>query len=118
MESFAMELLNNPHAYPQLLIALDFALGPSTEIVIAGLNPESAQAMVRSIYRRFLPNKVVAFHPAGEAGREIEALVPFLKEQTALEGRPTVYLCRNYVCNLPATTVEKLEELLEGSDGV
>ncbi len=114
MRSFADQIAQNPSAYPQLLIALDFALGPSNEIVIAGSPQDPAtQAMIRTVYDSFLPNKVVALHPPGKEGQAIEALVPFLKEQVALEGKPTAYVCQNYTCNLPISDVEALKNLLK-----
>jgi len=59
-EAFAGQIQANPFAYPQLLIALDFAAGPSKEIVLAG-DPDAAQSrqMLEALYSRFLPNKVV-----------------------------------------------------------
>jgi hypothetical protein len=44
---------------------MDFALGPSKEIVIAGeIGSKDTMEMINSVYKRFIPNKVVAFHPA------------------------------------------------------
>ncbi len=112
-DSFSAELRQNPPAYTQSLIALDFALGPSKEIVIAGPAADPAtQEMIRAVYSAFLPNKVVALHPPGRAGQAIEALVPFLKEQVALEGKGTVYVCQNYTCDLPTSDLQKLRDLL------
>ena len=116
MENFSGQVGQNPAAYPQLLTALDFALGPSSEIVLAGTADDPViRQMIQPIYRQFLPNKVVALHPPGEAGRAIEGLVPFLEGQGMVDGRPAAYLCRNYTCDLPTTIVEELKKLLEES---
>ena len=97
-----------------MLIALDFALGPSREIVIAGDEGDSKMGeIIREVFGRFLPNKVVLLRPTkGESRRKIEALSPFIKSQLPLNGRPTVYVCKNYVCDLPVTEVGKLRDLL------
>lgn len=110
---FAGQVTQTPSAYPQLLVALDFALGPSYEIVIAG-QPQApdTQAMLREVRRAFLPNKVVVLHPSGRAGEAVEALVPFVKGQVAMGGRATAYVCQNYACRLPTTEVHQLKELL------
>jgi uncharacterized protein YyaL (SSP411 family) len=34
--------------------------------------------------------------------------VPLLHDRVALDGRPTAYVCRDFVCALPVTTVEAL----------
>ncbi len=112
-ETFAGQVAMNPSAYPQLLIALDFALGPSAEIVIAGPadSPET-EAMVQAVFKPFLPNKVVAFHPTDESARQIETLVPFIQGLTAKEAQATAYLCRNYACDLPTTDLAQFQSQL------
>ncbi len=104
-----------PSGFTQMLMAFDFALGPSREIVIAGdLNDTKAQEMIRLVFSRFLPNQAVLFHPlTPEVARQIEALSPFLKAQLPLEGRATAYVCENYICKLPVTGTEALEKLLD-----
>jgi len=112
-KGFSEEISQHPSAYPQLLQAFDFALGPSYEIVIAGASADPVtQEMIRAVYQRFLPNKVVALHPPGKEGAAIEILIPFLKEQKALHGKPTAYVCQNYACDLPITDLEELRRNL------
>lgn len=112
--TFSAQIRQNPEAYVQMLIALDFALGPSREIVIAGEEsaPET-QAFLKTLYSRFIPNKVVALHPEdSQSQAAVEALVPFIKNQLPLAGKPTAYVCKNYVCQFPTTEFSKFEELL------
>src|SRR3989338_339215 len=113
-KTFSNEISQMPNAYPQMLIAFDFALGPSKEIVIAGdINAKETSETLRSIYKRFIPNKVLAFRPAEEKeAEEVFGLIPFLKEQPPLDRKTTVYVCENYGCELPTTDINKVEELL------
>lgn len=114
LDAFSAEVDRFPSGYSQMLIALDFAIGPSGEIVIAGGAEESGtQEMIRVVYSRFLPNKVVALHPTeGTMAKKIEALSPFIKDQIALGGQPTAYVCENYICAFPTTEVSQLKRLL------
>ncbi|MBI3088150.1 MAG: thioredoxin domain-containing protein [Candidatus Omnitrophica bacterium] len=113
-QTFSGQVSQAPHAFPQFLIALDFWLGPSQEIVIAG-DPASAgtQAMLRAVHGRFLPRAVLALQPADETSAKIEALIPFIKTQRPLQGQTTAYVCENYICNLPTTDLAKLAALLD-----
>ena len=115
LDAFSADLDKFPSGFPQMLMALDFALGPSREIVIAGEKTDAkTQAMVQEVYSRFLPNKVVGFHPlGGKDAKKIEALSPFMENQKALDGKPTAYVCKNYICDFPTTEISKLKELLE-----
>ena len=98
-----------PSASTYLLSALDFVLGPSLEIVLAGDPPS---ALRREIFSRFVPNKVVLHRPAGDAP-PITKIAAFTAEQRPLGGKPTAYVCTNYMCKLPTTDPAKLNILLK-----
>ncbi len=113
--TYSSALNQNPEAFPQMLIALDFALGPSREIVIAGTKEsKEVKEFLHLIYAKFLPNKVVALHPEeGKAAKEVEALIPFIEDQVMQAAKPTVYVCQNHVCKQPVTSPGELEKLLQ-----
>jgi uncharacterized protein YyaL (SSP411 family) len=116
LDGVAGALERAPLAYPQLLIAVDFALGPTTEIVIAG-DPSApgTQEMIRAVQERFLPRAVTVLHPDGPAGAAIEALAPYVQAQRMQGGEPTAYVCEHHVCRLPVTDVPALEAQLEAA---
>ena len=66
---------------------------------------ERTRAFLRSIFERYLPNKVVACGLNGD--------VYLLKERPQLDGATTVYVCENYVCQKPVSTVEELASVLQ-----
>jgi uncharacterized protein YyaL (SSP411 family) len=113
LQTFSGHVGRSPSAFPQLLTALDFWLGPSQEIVIAG-NPASSDTreMVRLVHQRFLPRAVLALHPVDAGAQAIEGLVPFIAAQRPLQGKATAYVCENYVCNLPTSDLSRLRQLL------
>jgi uncharacterized protein YyaL (SSP411 family) len=95
-----------------MLIGLDFAVGPASEIVIAG-DPGAAdtKSMLRAVRARFLPNAVVLVRPAGE-DPAIVRIAEFTRAQTAIGGKATAYVCRDFACQAPASEVRGLEALL------
>lgn len=106
--AFARQVARGPAAYTQLLCALDFGVGPSFEVVLAGdLKDNSTSAMLRALRGRFLPNKVVLFRPDGEKP-PITKLASFTKNQKSHDGKMTAYVCRNHRCRLPTTDVEAM----------
>ena len=88
-----------PSSFTQLLIALDFALGPSYEVVIAGkTGAPDTKKMLEALNRRFLPNTVILFHPADEKSPAIEKLARFIRPQKTLDQKATAYVCHNRTC--------------------
>ncbi len=115
MSAFANGVSQNPSSYSQLLIALDFAIAPSKEIVISGKTQAEETAEVsRLIYQTFIPNKVVAFRPSDDLeAKEIISLVPFLAQQKAIDGKTTLYVCENYACKIPLTDLQRIKEEIQ-----
>jgi len=102
-----------PAGHTQLLLGVDFGLGPSYEIVIAGqAASEDTIAMLRALRSQFLPNKVVLLRPAEQDAPQIAHLAEFTKDQRALDGKATAYVCRNYNCELPTTDASQMLQLL------
>ena len=112
--TFAGPVNQQPHVYTEFLTAYDFQLGPKSEIVIAGdPNSQSARDLVKVVRGKFLPRSLILIHPPDQLGLEIEKLVPFLVDQKPLNGKSTAYVCQNYTCNLPVTSMAELEKLLQ-----
>jgi uncharacterized protein YyaL (SSP411 family) len=110
---FGTNVQSTPSAYTMFLAALDFAIGPSYEIVISGdPNAEDTFAMLRELSKRYLPNKVLLLRPEGDAP-EISKIAEFTKSQTAIKGKATAYVCLNYVCNTPTTDPAQMLKLLK-----
>ena len=114
LRAVSPQLTQSPIHYPQTLMAVDFALGPSPEVVIAGKSGDpTVSAMVDAVYRRFLPNHVLLLHPPASDGKRIESLAPPIAAQGMQEGRTTAYVCQNFTCQLPVTDPGALGMLLD-----
>jgi uncharacterized protein len=107
--AFARTLRESPAAHTQMMLGLDFATGPSFEVVISGKREApDTRAMLDAIRSQFLPNKVVLFRPDDADGRELARLAAFTQSQASLDGKATAYVCQNFRCNLPTTDVSEM----------
>ena len=112
LRSVRQAVAKYPSAFGYALCGLDFYLSEPKEIAIIG-NPDSHEVrlFVEEIYSRYLPNKVVAAR-AAEDEASAQA-IRLLAARPMVEGKATAYVCRNYACLAPATTVEELATRLE-----
>jgi uncharacterized protein YyaL (SSP411 family) len=95
-----------------MMAALDFLVGPSKEVIISGRREaEDTKTMLKAINRRFLPNNIVLFVPEGDP-EEITEIAEYAKSYGSLDGRATAYVCSDYQCQLPTTSVEEMLTLL------
>jgi len=114
VRAFSKAVEQSPSAHTQLMVAVDFAIGPSYEVVIAGdSDVEDTRAMVKALRTHFVPNKIVLFRPNEEESPDITRLAEYAKYQSSIDGKATAYVCLNYSCKLPTTDPLKMLELLE-----
>ncbi len=95
------------------LCALDYYLSSPKEIAIVGDRSDTAtQALLDQVYGSYLPNVVLAGIEPGLTG-DGSPDIPLLEGRDMLGGRPTAYVCQNYVCQLPVTDPDALRAQLD-----
>src|SRR5208283_3692458 len=113
-KAFVNQIKESPSAYTQFMCAVDFALGHSLEVVIAGdSRADDTQVFIRALSSKFLPNAVIVLKPTEQEFPEIAGLAGFTEYLTAIEGKATAYVCQNYTCAVPTTDVKEMLKLLE-----
>ncbi|MFX1582401.1 MAG: thioredoxin domain-containing protein, partial [Promethearchaeota archaeon] len=112
-QAFSGDVLRSPAGFTLMIVAVDFAVGPTYELVLVA-NPEAndSQEMVKAITERFIPNKVMLLLPQREEKR-IAKLAPFTKDYTSISGKATAYVCSNHQCQLPTTDIQQMLVLLK-----
>lgn len=113
MVAFGDQVKAVPSGHLFLLNALAFAEGPSYEVVVAGqAGSKDTQYVLDRLSSVFAPNMVLLFRPSGKSVPVISSVAEFTRYQNAIDGKPTIYVCRDHACNRPATDVrEALESL-------
>ena len=114
LEGLSGTITRAPGNHTQFLMGLDFALGPTKEVVVTGDPADSkTKDALRRIHRPFVPGKVVILRPS--SGYEALAkLVPYVELQSVVGEGPTLYLCQDFACQAPTGDVQSVVEALEG----
>jgi len=114
-DCFSGDVSRYPPGYTQLLCALDFSIGPSLEIVIAGKpQAQDTQAMITALCSEFIPNAVVLQVPPGKENSLIKRIAPFTANQKGLKGQATAYVCSHFSCQEPTTDLQDMLKLIRG----
>ena len=104
MAAFAEAVTRAPMAYTQLMNALDFALGPSQEVVVVGQAGQGdTLAMLAKVRSSFGPRRVLLFRPVGRGAPRVEALAPYSADMEMVGGAATAYVCEGYACRSPVS---------------
>ena len=115
---FAPSAERAPRGFARLLCALDYAVGPTREIVVVGpaSNARTA-ALLKRVFSRYVPNTLLhRIDTTADGARDPARVIPSLAFKTTLDGAPAAYVCVGKTCSAPVTSVKALEKLLGGSD--
>lgn len=109
MHAFSGQVQGGPGSFSHLMMALEFAVGPSYEVVVTGKpGAQDTAAMLAALKKPFLPNVVVLFRPDTEDATEVARLAPFSKSMKAQDGAATAYVCQNFACQAPTTDIRAM----------
>ena len=109
LASLQQPMAQYPGAFAHWLGAMELAAAYLKEIAIIGqLNLAETTDMLRILQRPYRPNQVVAV--ANEANTTGHP--ELVKARPAQDGKTTAYVCQNFSCQQPVTTVGELETLL------
>ncbi len=108
----AGEMQRYPTGFPQTLIAIDYRLDRSKEVVIAGKRGDPAtDQFLKYLAGSFNPNKVVAFVDPSKSGARPP--LPLLEGKILQNGKTTFYICENQTCRLPTNEWESAKKMME-----
>ncbi|MCC6899573.1 MAG: DUF255 domain-containing protein [Polyangiaceae bacterium] len=85
----------SPRSFATALGVIDFLLEPPVELCVVGTEREP---LARELARHYLPNRVIAW--VDPAAPHTSALT---RDKHAVDGKPTLFVCRDYACQAPIT---------------
>ncbi len=109
---FSDQINRMPSAYSQTLTGLCFGFGESFEIVIVGWKEDKTTKEIIEYFRnKYFPNKIILLKEPDD--QDLKNISPFTEFQTQIDNKTTVYICRDYVCEKPVTSLEEVKKILE-----
>jgi uncharacterized protein YyaL (SSP411 family) len=114
-EAFSPDVGSHPRMYTEFLRGLDFALGPSREVVVVGKwEAPDTQKLLKALRGIYLPNTVALFKPVDKPGilRTLERLAPFTKGMGVGGGWAAAYVCSSGTCRRPVSSAAELLDSL------
>ena len=102
-----------PQAFGEALSTLDLLVNGIDEVaVIGGPSDPRVVKLLDAVQGPYRPGVITALAPNAQAATD--SAVPLLHDRTLRNGEPVVYVCRQFVCQLPVTTPGEVTQLLGG----
>jgi len=114
LSAFSPRLTAAPVALPQMLAACEFRMSQPQQIILVGdREGEDTRLLVRTLFARFVPHRVVLLVDSPESRAAIAKGIPTVAAMEKVDGRASAYVCRNYTCQLPVNEAGRLDELIQ-----
>ncbi|MFX0005543.1 MAG: thioredoxin domain-containing protein [Candidatus Hermodarchaeota archaeon] len=111
---FSESIKSNPIAYTQFLVAIDFIIGPSYSLVVAGNTDDiDTKNLINGIKNEYLPNKVLMLRNTEKETPDIDQFSNFVEFFYNLDGIATAYICINKTCKPPTHDINQTLEYLK-----
>ena len=111
---FSENLVSQSAASPQMLVALQFSLTKTKQIVFAA-QPGDAdfKILLRILRKPFLPDKIVLLAENGDGQAYLAKRLPFLRNLQPIENRATAFVCEDFVCQLPTADPAQFQKQIQ-----
>ena len=112
-QAFSRDIQHAPSGFTFLLSALLFTIAQSREIVIvAGADAADNREMIQAVRSDFTPFNVVLFKDEKNAPF-LSKTAEFTSKMQNIDGKATAYICENFSCSQPVTSIEQLLEKMQ-----
>ncbi len=109
--AFRPVLEEHPSGYTAFLQALQYALHPSQELILAGSLESAELPKMRQIFfSEFRPYSSVLYQEGS-----LPDIIPWTKDYSLDPSHITAYLCQNFTCQRPVQQIDAFKSLLEKS---
>jgi len=113
LKLFGTRLETMGRAVPMMAAALSTYIAGLQQIVIVSATRDDA--MRQAIARRYLPF-AITLDVSADRKRALTGSLPWIAAMAPVNGAPTAYVCSNFTCRQPVTTVDALvQELRAGA---
>ena len=109
LRRFYQTMLSYPPAFSMMLTGLDLLLHPGTEVVLFLPEPSpEADEMAALLESKPDDYRTTVVIKASQPDELTRRLIPLTHERTAINNKPTAFVCRNQTCFSPVHTAEEL----------
>uniref|UniRef100_A0A914W577 DUF255 domain-containing protein n=1 Tax=Plectus sambesii TaxID=2011161 RepID=A0A914W577_9BILA len=110
---FSQRLAKHSFILPKMITAYQRWTRPPTQVVIVGSRDDKGvQGLLKAVADTFVPWKSLIALDAEKDGWLIDRVSHYKSLSTAMDGKPTAFVCENFSCSLPVHDEEALKTRL------
>ncbi len=107
LKNMQQVIIKYPTSFSYLLITALFEYIKIDEIAVIAKDENEKNKVINSFHTKFFPFTIVAGKISGN-----ESKLELFNNRNMIENKSTYYVCRNYTCDTPVNSFEKVEQQL------
>lgn len=109
LAAFGKQIEARPTSHTMMLVALEYLLGVSREVVLVGTrNSQDLQAMISALQQKFLPSVSVLVKDDESISEKLASVAPFTEHFDSVNKLATAHVCINQNCKFPTTNLDEM----------
>lgn len=114
MNTFSTQISSHPTAYTHFITAVEHMISPTQEIVIIGdPNNKDTKQILLFLRSTYLPHSNIILKDPKDNSNLIEKIIPWITNYDQINGKTTVYICKNRTCHKPTTDLNEIKKQLD-----
>ena len=106
LKAFTDKAKQSPTGFSHMMTAFMFDFKNPKEVVLVGdSNDPETQKTISAIRKNYSPNKVILFKDVSNPDALLQ-VAPWTKDHVMINGSPTFYVCENFACKQPTTSLD------------
>lgn len=111
LRAFSGSVEDYPAGHCHMLNAAILLQTESSEVVVAGEMDKGADKLLEVVRQGFRPFTVSLY--CSQNNDILKAIIPFVSDYSAIEGRAAAYVCKNHICSYPVNDAGSLNDMLQ-----
>jgi uncharacterized protein YyaL (SSP411 family) len=113
IKSVAGLVNRHPGSFTNYLSALLYSENQSEVVIVGNKDNPDTENSVNLLRKTYLPFMTLIFVPEDDKKDGILKIAEFAKNYKQLDGKTTIYVCRNHACRKPVTGIVEVLKLIE-----
>ena len=120
LKSFVPKIRQNPEAFTQMLVTMNFALAKPVQVIIAGsMDDNETRDMLKKIrsisISGSIPGMTIFLVSSDTDRTRLKKYLSFVESIKQIDNKATAYVCKDYKCSKPVTNPDMLLNLLKNN---
>ena len=112
IQAMSTKIVQNPSSLAYLLAANIYNKSNHNQIIIVGKKSDyQSKQIIKKLNQIYNPNSTIIFKDASNP-KKINSILPWIKNYRMINDEVTIYVCKDFSCNLPVNTIEKILAIL------